>query len=393
MSVFRTCIGLVFVFLNLGGLARADLLSESRLKLNPGGDEGTSARRWSAAWSVASGGEGYAEGRDEAVAAYTFFRADFHFEFVKMLKFHAEPRADFYSARLQERLESDDEMRSKIKLGYAYLSLTPVSFFELNAGAISQEYLNSHLLVSTHRSFIGAQEVLGKSFSFNGGTFEPALIAEQTIPVSYSMDSERESKEAMPSFQTQALRLSGSLKDRVNWNVIGGHYSWSNLPDKVAFDSATMGNSPENNVIAAGSKFKFGFDGYFLSSEFCACELLPIGGLAFEFQRVHNSRADDGLGDAQSWGIGPHFTFGQMVLDLRYRRYFIERDTTVARYVSSSFGNTNRMGDNVEFKLDFNKYKFAVIGEWLNAIPMRDDAVQNTMTMFKLGVESHYAPF
>ena len=112
-----------------------------------------------------------------------------------------------------------------------------------------------------------------------------------------------------------------------------------------------------------------------------------------EFQRVHNDQALAGLGNAQMWGIGPRFVFGERTFEIRYRRYFSEKDSTVAIYSRSFLGNNNRMGDNIEFKFDFRDLKFAVVGEWVNAQPIRDNDLQLTMTAFYLGVETHYAPF
>ncbi len=82
-----------------------------------------------------------------------------------------------------------------------------------------------------------------------------------------------------------------------------------------------------------------------------------------------------------------------VVLLARRRDIHLEKDTTVAVYTRSMLGNTNRMGDNVEFRLDFRDMKFAVLGEWVNATPMRDNEIQKTMTSVYVGVETNYAPF
>ena len=81
------------------------------------------------------------------------------------------------------------------------------------------------------------------------------------------------------------------------------------------------------------------------------------------------------------------------MLDLRLRRYFIESDVTVASYNRGMLGHTNRLGDNVEFKLDFKEAKFAIVGEWDNAQTLLDRPLQKTVTQYYLGVETHYAPF
>lgn len=388
MPGIKTCLGFILVVLFQGGTARAEFATSSRIKADTANEN---SRKWSGEWNVEAGGTGYNEGKDEGRGAYTFFRSKFNYKFADFLKLRTQPRVDFYFSQVQQRFDNDD-METKFRLSEAVVSLTPTDFLEINGGAISQTYLNSVMLVSRRRAFPGLQEMIFKNFDTGNGNVRVGVVAAQMIPTSYSLNTEREDKEPLASFSTQALTVSGNYADQLNYDVVAGHYTWSNLPDHVAFQSGIAGNSVIGPV-APGARFRYGFDGYFLSAQGCFCALTSWGGLSFGFERVKNSQAAAGLGDAQSWGIGPHLVFGDIAVDLSYRSFFIEKDTTVAYYTSTFLGNTNRMGDDVELKIDFRKHGFAVRAEWLNVVPIRSNDTQNTMTSILLGVESHYAPF
>ena len=388
MPGFKTYLGFGLVVLFIGGTARADEASKVRIQAESLREK---PRKWSGEWSVEAGGAGFNEGKDEGRTSFTYFRSKLNYKFADFLQLRTQPRVDFYFSQLQQRFDNDD-MESKFRLAEAVLSLTPTDYLEFNAGAINQSYLNSSMLISRRRAFPGLQEMVYRDFNAGKGRVKIGVVAAQTIPTSFSLSTERQDKEPLASFNTQALTVSGKFPSDMKFDVVAGHYSWSNLPDHVAFQSAIAGNSVIGEV-APGARFRYGFDGFFLTAQGCACSLTSWGGLNLGFERIRNGSAAEGFGNAQSWSIGPHLKFSDITLDVVYRNFFIEKDTTVAYYTSSFTGNTNRMGDEVEMKLDFIRYGFAVRAEWMNAVPIRSNSTQDTMTSVLLGVESHYAPF
>lgn len=390
MSWTNTSFLVVFVLIQLSHVARAESISSSSLKASEQ-EEMPAGRKWSGEWNFYVGGDSFSEGKDEGAAATFMVRSKFAYRFTQWMKFEAKPRMDLYGGRVQERFETDD-YKSKIGVSEFSVSVKPVQDIEARAGAIGQEFLHSPLLISGRRAFPGFKEIVGHEFASGSSTLKMEFAAQQVVPTSYSLNSERADKESLPTFNTQSLHFSGKNFDLIEWKLFGGHYNWSNLPDKVAWESGIVGNSVTGDV-APGARFRSGFDGLFGGAEICTCVSQSWLQVVGEFQRVHNDRALAGLGNAQMWGIGPRFVFGERTFEIRYRRYFAEKDATVAIYSRSFLGNTNRMGDNVEFKLDFRDLKFAVVGEWVNAQPIRDNDLQLTMTAFYLGVETHYAPF
>ncbi|MGE0526675.1 MAG: hypothetical protein AB7P49_06395 [Bdellovibrionales bacterium] len=356
--------------------ARSELNSESLAPVRP----------WTGEWNFQIGGLSFEEGKDEGAAAFLYFSTRFEYRFSSLLKARVKPQLQMYSSRVQERYDNDFS-ESRVRMDEAHLAFQPVQQLELRAGAIDQGELSSPLLVANSRAFPGFQEILSQTW----GNYRLGVMAQQVVPTSYSLNTEREREEELPTFLTESLHVSAREFDNLDLDLSVGRYHWSDLPDKVAFESARVGNRVAGEV-APGARFLSGFDGLFLSSRACWCGPSWLG-LVGEFQRVHNSEAPPSMADAQMWGLGPRLNFGRHELDLRYRSYFVESDATVANYNRAMLGHTNRIGDNIEARLDFKEQKFAIVGEWVNARTLRESSTQKTLTSYYIGVETHYAPF
>ncbi len=375
-------------FLVLFALALAVSSSHAQSTSTLKSNEAVPVRQFNGEWAFEIGGESYSEDKDQGTAAYLYLNFNFEYKFTSWLRAKARPHVDGYSSRLQERFETDD-YKNGVKLTEAYISLQPVDFAELRGGALNQGYLNSPMLISARRSFPGFQEILIHQFA----NLRIEGSAAQVVPVSTSLNDEREDKEKLPLFQTQSIQLSGKNFSWLEWRGNVGHYSWAGMPNKVAYESEILGNSPDGGEAVPGAQFKYAFDGVFAGVDFCLCFVESPLQWTGEFQRVRNARAASGFGDAQLIGTGPRIIMGDRVLDIRYRRYFVESDVTVASYNRAMFGHSNRIGDNVQVRLDFKDAKFAIVGEWDGAQTLIDRPLQKSMTQYYIGVETHYAPF
>jgi hypothetical protein len=386
MTGFLTSLLLFFALLACGSLAPAQEASELRIKPEKGEDL-NEPHKITASWNMEMGGKDFDEGKDQGAAAYLYFDTKFNWEMTPWLRARANPEVDIYSRRVQERFDSDD-YADGIALAEAYLSLHTVGdLAEFRGGAINQGFLNDDMLVYDRRSFPGFQQLLNFEFEHH----KIILSAQQVVPTSYSLNDEREDREPLPVFNTQSIEFSGRELQLLDWRLNLGHYSWTNLPNKIAYQSSLTGNSVLGD--APDNAFRYQFDGYFGGLEVCACmQDSPLQVVA-EFQRIANKRAASGFGDAQMVGIGPRYHLGEYELSLRYRHYFIERDATVSAYNRSFLGNSNRVGDNVRVGVEFLRRHFAIFGEYDNALTIRQDPNQFTFTAFRLGVETNYAPF
>jgi hypothetical protein len=177
----------------------------------------------------------------------------------------------------------------------------------------------------------------------------------------------------------------------LKWQATAGHYAWGNIPAKVVFESRRIGNVGYGENVPSNG-YVYDHKGWYGATELCYCTDDPVN-FAVEFERIHNTEAASDSADAQLWGIGPNFNFGDYVLDVRYRRYFIESDATVAYYNKSRYGNTNRIGDNIEVTWHSKKDQFSIVAEAYFAEPINRDPNQRDLTVFFIGVETDYARF
>jgi len=342
-------------------------------------------------WSVGSGLSSYEQGLEDGNAGYLLMAIRLELPLAKWIYLRVNPRADFYSARVQERFDSDS-YGNRLQLLESFVGITPIldspESLELRVGLLSQSSLQQEMLVSKTRAFPGFSQAI----VFQGSHAKAALTAQQVMPTSYSLDSEREGREAMPSFLTETLTLNGRGWEFLDWKIWGGHFTWRDLPNKVAYESALWGNSVEGEV-APGARFRSKFNGWQGGLEACLCPDTSSLQLFGEFRRLKNTAAPEGLNEAQSWGGGPRILLGEHRLDLRYRRYFLEKDSTASVYNSSSLGGTNRQGDQVELVYAFTDLGFALKGAWTGSTPLRDNPFQQTMTSYFIGLETDYVPF
>jgi hypothetical protein len=337
-------------------------------------------------WSLSVGGISMEHGKDSEAAAFFYGGVNFDYHFTSWLRTHLSPRASVFSTRVQERY-SDSGEESRLWMYDGYLAVDPAESIEFRGGSLNQKYHGTGLLISGLRSFPGAQEIL----KFKSENFKAALIFQQSVPTSHSLNDERMSQEKLPTFMTQTVQLSGKNFGLVEWKASGGLYDWNNIPDKVVSDSRRIGNVGVGENVA-GSKFLYDHQGWYFASELCLCSGSGLGGV-IEFERVHNLKAPGDSADAQLIGFGPKFEIGNVEMDLRYRPYFIESDATVAAYNKSKFGNTNRNGYNIEANVTFKKEGFTIFAENYNAKPINRDPNQRDLSIFYLGVETNYAPF
>jgi hypothetical protein len=384
MSGVKTCTLLITFALGFGALAAAQETASSKVFLEDLAPKnmGKNNREW----KMEFGGVGYTEGRDEGAAAELFLSVRTEYRFNSMLLGHFEPEADFFSGRLQERYDND-AYENRISMSSSYVSFMPEQHLELRAGSIRQDWLKANLLISPHRAFPGAQEILESKT-------EPVsvkLMAQQLIPSSYSLNTERSEKEPLPTFNTQYLVVEGNPKALFQLHGAAGHFNYSNLPSKVAFESGRAGNTVLGGEAVPGSRLAFGYDGYFGEAGVCLCG--ETAGVSLGFERQINTRAPNWGRDAQAVSLGTKFILRDYDFELRYMNYFIESDASVARYMPGGLGFTNRMGDAFEAEMHFRKQGFKLKGSYVNARTVANNPNQQTLSDFFLRVETDYAPF
>ena len=327
---------------------------------------------------------------DDAVDAEFSVNLRMDYRLAKWIKLRFEPRAEFHSSRVQEVLESD-EYQTRLRLDNAYVSIKPIQHIELQAGALRQAVLDTPLVVSRRRTFPGLRELVSSEDQW---PVRVELMAQQLVPTSQSLNDERDALEKLPQFRTEQLKVSAKHK-LIEWEAFGGHYAWTDIPSVVAIDSIKQGNSPLGapGGAVAGTRLRYGFDGLFWGASACACGEGPVH-LGVEYWGMHNNQAPDRSGDAQMWAIAPRLILGSREFELKYYNYFIEPDSTVAKYARRTTGFTNRLGDVVEASVNFKDQGFKVVGQFVGAAPVQDMGnSQRDLTQYSIWVETDYASF
>ncbi len=345
------------------------------------------AKKISGEWRFALAGVSVEEGKDSGAAAALYLSSNFNYRFTDWLNARISPAMNLFSSRMQERYD-DDTFQGRVWLFDGHLIASPSPYFELKGGALNQRYHHTSMLVSGLRAFPGFQEIAKWD---QNKSFTAALILQQAIPTSHTLNTEREREENLPTFNTETLSFSGENFGWLKWRANAGHFRWANIPAKVVFESRRIGNVGFGENVP-NNRFQYAHEGWYSSSELCYCSDSAVN-FAVEYERIHNTEAPGDAADAQLWGLGPNFNFGEHELDLRYRRYFVESDATVAYYNKSRYGNTNRIGHHLEATLKFKKEDFSIFAETYFAEPINRDPNQRDLTIFFIGVETEYAKF
>lgn len=350
-----------------------------------------SNRSWEGQWKFGLGGVTFSEGQDEGAAAYSRFTAKFEYRFTPWLNAFVLPQAEFYSSRVQERYDNGT-YESKIRMREGYLRLHAQDFLELRAGAISlKDFADGEdttgLLISGGRTFPGFQE----RAKWSSEMFEIGVITQQLVPTSYTLNTERDNQEPLPSFNSEMLYGAFNPNSKTKLSASFAHFSFAGLPDKVAFESAAMGNRVQGE-IAPGSQFKSKFAGWtwggVINSDFS-----EHVGISADYMGLVNTRAQASDRDGMIWGLGPRLIFKSWDMSALYGQYFLESDATVAYYTAPSLGHTNREGQYVQFIANFKESGFKVLGQWSQAKAIIENGVQKDFSEVFLRVETTYASF
>ena len=332
--------------------------------------------------------EGSDEGKDESFASHFGARAQFDLNLSPYFAIRATPAGDFYTARLQEKNKSDD-YASKVSVDDSYLQFMPVDWVEVRAGALSQRFLDEPLLVSRGLAFPGGMEMFHFDLPSN---VKLDLVAQQVIPTSRSLNAERQEREPIPVFQTQSAHLRYQPFEEWNFTLWGGHYSWVNMPSKVAFDSQIIGNQPSAAEDPASAHFQYGFDGYFGGFRGCYC-VNDNFSLEIGYTQFANLEAPAVRRNGQMVELSPSYDQKFWNLKLTGSYFFVESDATPALYTQARYGNNNRVGTSVEARLLLKKYGFSILGQYVDANTINYDPNQQRLMTMLFGVETNYAPF
>lgn len=318
-------------------------------------------------WSAESSGESYADTTDESFIFSVSAKAKIKYKLLDRLSFRSSINMNFRNGRVQSRF--GDFVPNGIFLSYGHFELDVLgnNNLMLEVGALGQQRVFSPVLIG-NRSFPGlAQSIDIKSMDQQ---LRWVTTAQQLIPTSYTFNTELIEKEELPTLVTLKSDLSYATR-KFMVGGYAGYFSFSDLPSKVADQSRFTGSS----VIGtnATSEFIFDFQGWLAGAVF---KYRPSYDTAFGFEvdMLQNNGAPETFNQSQllrffaSHRLNKDFGF-----DLIYGNYFVESDAVPGYYTPTSFGNTNRTGNYIEFGLEWIPQKVRVSGRYVKADLINQD--------------------
>ena len=348
---------------------------------------GVSERRWFGEWWLGSGVKNFSEGKDEGTASS--FRASllFGYRLTEWARFHLDTDVTFNAGRVQTRYE-DDFNPTSLRMREGYLSFGDIEVVEFRVGALSQKDLGSDLLVYGRRAFPGVREQI----NVGPPSVHLSFWAQQTMPTSYSLDTQREEREKTPTFLSETVSLVLKPTQELDAVFSVSHYQFNNLPAIVAFDSSALGNST-NGDVAANSDFKYGFEGFLISAEGCIC---LAGPLSFRFggEWLQNTQAPSNANRGQLLFLEGNLRIKRLMkITPRYSAFFNESDTSPAYYNRWDLGNNNRKGLIAELAIEMTQYGFTIVSSYIQSAMINQDPFQFDKQVFMIGVETSHVSF
>lgn len=312
------------------------------------------------------------------------------YRITESLEFDSELRVIFNSERSQVAVR-DDQLESGFRLRKAELAYEPFSFIRASAGALMQgELVRSDLLIQNGEVFPGfRQKMLWGEQDKN----YVLVQAQQSIPTSRSLDSDRIEKEPMPYFFMESVSLGWKA---TSWLTMQPYYSvwrYQNLPARVAADGFIRGNSVLNAAVPTSASFRFGFEGFLTGIK---AKLKVSDSLSFEpfFDELRNTAAPNGLNTGRMLGLETEFRLGEVSYVPTYAMFFNESDASVAAYNSGELGRNNREGYLAKLKIHFHRYKFSFVGEFFDARLINPDRLDQTDFIYwTVGLRTYHVYF
>lgn len=356
---------------------------ETRLSAPVTGEPTESRARQDVRWKLGLSSQSFTNEQDKAQTVGLGFEGDLRLSPLRMLEVKARAQVRLESGYAQSRF-GDNTPASGVGLKEAYLSLRPVTFFSLQAGALDQGQLGAPLLVS-ERAFPGIAEVI----KFEGERASVEFRAQQVVPTSSSLSTKSIESEPAPSLTTESLVFRFNPGDRLKLKTSATHFAFKSLPSAVATESDRYGNTVIDAQTGLAS-FYFEYEGYVVGGE--AKARLARGWIVgVDGQVLNNTKAQENYGRGQQVGMEMQISLPDDI-ELRPRGeiFFAESDVAPAFYNSSQLGHTNRQGWSGQMTLLFKQQKFQVGARYVESDVINPNSMQSRQSFVLLNFETLY---
>ncbi|MDC1174273.1 hypothetical protein OAT67_02685 [Bacteriovoracaceae bacterium] len=262
----------------------------------------------------------------------------------------------------------------------AKVSWQPISFFNVQLGALNQKHLNNPLLVGGN-AFASAKQKVSIPFTPD---HEIYFESEQAIPNNQSL-SERigQTNQGNPQFMHHRLgaKLDGNVLS-IKGSV--GKWNYTGLSSGVAFRSLFLGNST-NGGDSSTSKFIYGYSGISAYSE-VSSQLSDMLSLNLEGQYLYNDKAPEGRnkGNRLKFGLG---IYGHEIFGEFFRN---ESDSSVAFYNAGLYGHNNKEGVAAGISGKLKTSKLSYLFRMSEMKKIKSSLYQNDTTRFDLSLTKNF---
>ncbi|MGZ3786681.1 MAG: hypothetical protein ACXVCR_19580 [Bdellovibrio sp.] len=312
-------------------------------------------------------------------------RADFKTKYLlsESLNLDIQPSVRLQTGQIQS-VTGDDTADNKILLNQAAVHFVPSKAFKFSAGALSQTYLHTGLLIDPI-AFPAARA----EGTLQTGYVQTSLVIETAIPTSTSLSTNTKQLEPTPSLNSTAAIVDWRYSKDFFWKTQLGYFIYGQLPSSVAQQSGLLGNDV-SKISDANYNFVYEYEGIEAASEFKFPVLKPLD-LLGGAQYVVNQKAPSDLNSAYLYFLGGEFHLTKSLdLTLRGSYFSIAPEAAVAYFNANGF-QTNRVGYSLESSLSFKKRAFSVGLKYTDSEIMFSSTTQSHEKIFSIKLETFYA--
>lgn len=308
----------------------------------------------------------------------------FQYKLNSVFSVHGDLAASFETGRVQSTY-LDEKATSEVRIKETVFRFTPLSWFQVDAGALNQGQLENPLLIS-ERPFPGISEKLSLS---PHPSVEVGLRAQQTIATSETLSTEAQDKEPTPYFYSETFFLNWKPLERVKLKGRATHFLFKDLPGTVAAKSEVRGNQTQT-LNQTEDQFRYGFSGWetggSIETQFSSEARAELG-----FGYVKNSEAPGDRGQAQRAFLETSYRFPSgFEVAPRGELFTTQSDVTAAYYTSEDLGNNNRNGWAAQLKFIFPNEGFSLTGRYIQSNELEPNPYQSDLRVFLFRLEVWY---
>jgi hypothetical protein len=338
-----------------------------------------SAQRAQTQLSISSGLQNWKEGADNGLTTSLGVNGNLKYKILNSVFANASVDAKTTAGRVQDYAGKSEG--SKFSIREASLKFEPlVNALSFSVGAINQESLKAPLLVSD-RAFIGLKQdgVIATQLG------QIQLQAQQLVPTSETLNSDRNVEEPMPFFFSQTVGLRSPQEQSLSAGLMFSLFQFQELPSVVSSESSLLGNTVYGGA-GPSSRFAETFEGYHLGID-AQMRLIDFASIKLWGNWLQNQAAVSESSHGQLVGASLQLVFPEFSIEPKLEVFFKESDAVPASYSSATYGHNNRQGYRASVDLGFPSAGMLASVSYVRADPILISPVQDQLENIEIRIQ------